>query len=97
MRRTVSLTPAALAALASLSSSEQEKISRTIKLLEHSPASRPTKLKVFRSDQLPKHFIVHVDTLRLIYHRPSQRELLIDDIFRRSSVARLYFQGGPKK
>jgi hypothetical protein len=91
MKRKVYLSPAATAAFASLSVEEQYKINRAIRMLAFPSSTRPVKLQVYRSQEIPKHFIVRLsNSLRLIYHKISTRELVIDDIFRRSSIDGLF-------
>ncbi len=85
--RKLIFTLAAVAALDSISGGDKNRIYRVLELLKYPVSARPQKLTVFRSRLEPKKYIVRVtSSLRIVYHRVSVSEILIDDIYRRGAV-----------
>lgn len=85
--RKLIFTLAATAALDSISGDEKKQVYKVLELLKYPVSTRPKKLTVFRSRLEPKRYIVRVtSSLRIVYHRVSARELLIDDVYRKGAV-----------
>ena len=88
--RKIRIRPLAAVVHDSLSKSERIQVQKTLDLLEYPVSQRPRRLGVFRSKIEPGRYIVKVNSsLRLVYHRKSPREVVVDDIYRKGAVASL--------